>query len=412
MAAAQTGQARHLRKSTIDAAGYEGDGQSRCVLWDDDPHGLGLRVYPPNSTGGSRKSFVLAYRFKGRKRLIVLGRYGSDMTLAEARDAAHDNLRLAREGVDPLVVKQRKVQGSSLRDLKTKYVEEHAKPHKRTWRDDERRLDRFIPTAWLSRDVTDISREEITSLHQRIGAKTPYEANRLLEVLRLMFKLGRLWGFLPQGSDNPATDIRKFKETKRKVWLKPEELPMLVRAIDGEPNIYARAAVWLYLLTGLRKSELVNAKWDDIDWNRALLQLPETKAGEEQTVVLNAAAIAILQTLPRDSGNPHVLPGSKTGRPVTNIDKAWRRIRTAADLEHVQLHDLRRTTGSWLSQEGIDLNTIKDALRHANISTTLTYARLGADPARKAMEAHGVKVLAAAGRDKPGEVVTIRREHK
>ena len=62
-----------------------------------------------------------------------------------------------------------------------------------------------------------------------------------------------------------------------------------------------------------------------------------------------------------------------------------------------RVHDLRRTLGSWMSQASIDLNTIKEALRHSSISTTLTYARLGADPARQAMEEHGRRVMEIAG---------------
>ena len=71
-----------------------------------------------------------------------------------------------------------------------------------------------------------------------------------------------------------------------------------------------------------------------------------------------------------------------------------------AGLVDVRLHDLRRTVGSWMSQAAIDLNTIRDALRHASISTTLTYARLGDDPAREAMEEHGRRVMEIAGRQR------------
>ena len=66
----------------------------------------------------------------------------------------------------------------------------------------------------------------------------------------------------------------------------------------------------------------------------------------------------------------------------------------------MRLHDLRRSVGSWLSDSGIDLNTIKDALRHADIGTTLIYARLSADPAREAMEAHGKRIMEIAGRQR------------
>jgi integrase len=66
-------------------------------------------------------------------------------------------------------------------------------------------------------------------------------------------------------------------------------------------------------------------------------------------------------------------------------------------LADVRLHDLRRTVGSWLTQAQVDLNTIRSALRHASISTTLVYSHLGDDPARAAMEDHGRRVMEIAG---------------
>ena len=76
-----------------------------------------------------------------------------------------------------------------------------------------------------------------------------------------------------------------------------------------------------------------------------------------------------------------------------------------AGLESLRIHDLRRTTGSWLSQEGTDLNVVKHALRHGNIATTLRYSRLGEDAAREAIEQHGKRVLEIAGKRRPVEVV-------
>jgi len=63
----------------------------------------------------------------------------------------------------------------------------------------------------------------------------------------------------------------------------------------------------------------------------------------------------------------------------------------------LRLHDLRRTVGSWLSQGGVDLNAIKDTLRHQQISTTLIYAQLGEDAGRKPLEQHGEAIVKAAG---------------
>ncbi len=427
-----------LTKRAIDAFRYRGGWD---VRWDDEIPGFGIRVYP-----SGKKAFVLSYRTKGRKRLMVLGRYGADLTLDQARERAQKQLVKVRDGTDPLEERQRAAQGRTFGDLITSYIERHAKVHKKTWRDDEQRLDRHIPATWRSRKADSINRQEIAELHDRIGRRTPYEANRLLEVLRKMFNLAQVWQFVDDSASNPAEGITRFKERKRKRWVTPLELPAMAKAIDGEPNIYARAALWLYLLTGLRKGELTTAKWKDVDWEQGVLRLPETKSGEEQDAVLSAPALAILRSIPRLDGNPYILPGSKPRCHLTNIDRPWRRIRARAsvDLWHhsqdsqvsglverlswdlgkvpdaedvktaakreglelptglldARLHDLRRTVGSWMSNASIDLNTIKEALRHSSISTTLTYARLGADPARQAMEEHGRRIMEIAGRQR------------
>ena len=82
-----------------------------------------------------------------------------------------------------------------------------------------------------------------------------------------------------------------------------------------------------------------------------------------------------------------------------------RRVRQAAGVTDLRVHDLRRSVGSWMSQSGVDLNKIKEALRHASISTTLTYARLSEDAAREPMEEHGQRIMEAAGRKGPRSVI-------
>ncbi len=347
---------------------------------------------------------------------MTLGAHGT-LTLDQARKRARKLLSQVDDGRDPLAEKQRKAQGETFEDLTKKYIEDYAKgpqfpekPRKKTWKADENRLERHIPHGWKGRKVDDIARWEVERLHNQIGALYPYEANRLLSLLSKMFRLAKVWGFIEPTADNPVEGIERFKERKRKRWVKPEELPALAKAIDAEGNIYVRAVLWLYMLTGGRKKELLEAKWDDVDWPRGQLRLPETKAGEEQAVSLSTPALAILQALPRQEGNPHILPGAKKGRHLVNIDKPWRRIRKAAGLEDVRLHDLRRTVGSWLTQGGVDLNRVKDALRHANISTTLIYARLGEDAAKPVMEEHGRRILKAAGKHRPAEVVGLDRQ--
>ncbi|MCG8354699.1 MAG: site-specific integrase [Kiloniellales bacterium] len=412
------------------------------VRWDDELPGFGVRLFP-----SGRKSFVVSYRAGGRKRLMSLGGFGV-LTVDQARAMAREHLVTVSKGGDPLEEKRRAAQGETFGDLSEAYIERHAKPHKKSWEEDDRRLKQHIPAGWKGRRADKISGPDVARLHASIGARAPYEANRLLALLHKMFRLAPSWGFLPEGAPNPAAGITKFREKKRKRWVKEAEIPALAAATDQEPNVYIRAALWLYLLTGLRKAELLQARRTDIEWKERVLRLPDTKSDEEQFAPLSAHALAILQATPELNGNPYLLPSTikKRGH-LVNIDKSWRRVRqiatvilwaeseqtsvrrlvtdlrdaldrmptcdecmTAAkkiDLElptglmDARLHDLRRTVGSWLSQEGVDLNLIREALRHAEISTTLVYARLGRDPAREAMEDHGRRLMKIAGRTQP-----------
>ncbi len=394
--------ATKLTQRGIKSATYRGGWD---VRWDSAVPGLGLRIYP-----SGKKAFVLSYRAKGRKRLMVLGRYGADLTLDKARTKAGKERGKLGDGIDPLEEKRAAGRGKTFGELIEDFMERHVEAQGlKTAKAIRRRLERNVPASWKSRHADAIEGWEIEELHQRIGKTRPYEANRFLENLRTMYRHAPRWKYVDPSALNPTDDIKKFKERKRKRWVKPEELPPLAKAIDAEPNIYVRAAIWLYLLTGLRKSELLEARRDDVDWERGQLRLPETKAGEEQGASLSAPALAILQALPRQEKNPYILPGAKKGRHLVNIDKPWRRIRTAAGVEDVRLHDLRRTVGSWLTQGGVDLNRIKDALRHAKIETTLVYARLGEDAAKPVMEEHGRRILEAAGKHRPAEVAGLDR---
>ena len=287
-------------------------------------------------------------------------------------------------------------------DLCAVYLERHAS-RKRSGHDDRRRIDRYVLPKWNKVKVAAITRAEIASLHHKIGQRAPYEANRVLALIRKMLNCARQWGFVSEAHINPASGIQAHREKSRDRYVTPQELPRLAKAIDDETNVYARAALWLYLLTGVRKSELLGARWDDIDWDRKELRLGETKAGRPHYVPLSGPAIALLNDLPREEGNPHILPGAKKGRHLVNISKPWLRVRKAAGVEDVRLHDLRRTVGSWLAQAGNDLHMIGKVLNHSTVTTSAVYARFGQDMVHQALEDHGQRLMAAAGKQGGGE---------
>lgn len=146
--------------------------------------------------------------------------------------------------------------------------------------------------------------------------------------------------------------------------------------------------------------------------------MPETKAGRVHYIPLSAPALALLREVPRVEGNPFILVGrgprgasaeEKVAKPahLVNISQAWRRVRTAAGVADVRLHDLRRNGGSWLAQAGNSLHLIGGVLNHSNQSTMGLFARFGEDSVRAALEQHVARIMGAAGLAPTAEVSTL-----
>lgn len=395
-----------LTKKAIDSFKYEGDGSGQDIRWDAQIPGFGLRIYP---TG--KKSFVLSYRSDGRKHIMTVGRYGV-LTLEQARGDAKEKLVSVNKGKDPLEIRKMESQGETVKILCAQYLERHAKLKKKTWREDERRIDRHLIPAWGLKKAKSIKESDVSKLHFKIGKTAPYEANRVLALCSKVFELAKKWGFVPDNFKNPTIYIDKYTEISRERWVKPVELPKLAEAIDEEENEYVRAALWLYLLTGVRKSELLMAKWDDINFERNELQLEDTKAGRTHYVPLSSPALTLIKGIPRLDDNPYLLPGRRKGKHLVNISVPWNRVRKKAGTKDVRLHDLRRTVGSWIAQSGNSLHLIGKILNHSNASTTQVYARLTQDNARVALEAHGKQLMGIAGKVPIADVVEMPAKRK
>jgi len=393
-----------LTNKLLDCASYGGEGNSRHVLWDDVVPGFGLRIYP---TG--RKSFVLSYRVHRRKRLYTIGPYGV-LTVKQAREKARVLLASVLDGEDPAQNRRLKSTEKTFSELCDAYLEQHSKAHKKTWRDDERRISRRLKPRWGIRQVAAIYQTDVALLHHEIGQQYRYEANRTLELVKSIFTKAKVWGYLPRHSENPAAGVTPYKEKRRDRWLTAEEMPRVAKAIAAEPSVYIQAAIWLYLLTGVRKNELLSSQWVDVDLHRRELRLPDTKSGHTHYVSLSEPAKELLSQIPRIAGNPYVLPGQKEGQHLVNVDKPWRRIRKRAGCDDVRLHDLRRTVGSWLAQSGNSLHLIGRVLNHQQSSTTEVYARFAPDHLREAMDILGQQILEKAGKsDSKGLLPQISR---
>jgi len=265
------------------------------------------------------------------------------------------------------------------------YMENYAKPHKKTWRQDLRRLITHIIPVLGEMKLIDITQLDIVKFHSSFGSRN-YMANRCLEQLAKMFKLAVEWEQLPEWHKLPTAGVIYFPEVSRERFVTEKELGLLAHAINTTKSQHIRVLVWLYLLLGLRKTELLSIRWSDIDWELKELTIGETKNGHKHYLPLSNVAISLLHGLPRI--NKYVFPGNTINAPMTSFEKSWRSIKARAGLKDLRLHDLRRTVGSWLAQSGEPIELIGKVLNHKCHSSTLIYARFQNDDVKEALQKH------------------------
>ena len=168
---------------------------------------------------------------------------------------------------------------------------------------------------------------------------------------------------------------------------------------------FAAAALRLLLFSGCRLREILNLRWEHVDFERGLLFLPDSKTGRK-TVILNAPALAVLNELERIG--PYVVPGDDPQNPRPDLKRPWTAVTTQADLKGVRLHDLRHTYASFGAGGGLGLPIIGRLLGHSQASTTARYAHLDNDPLRRASEAIAGRIAAALDGNRKAPSVPLR----
>ena len=168
----------------------------------------------------------------------------------------------------------------------------------------------------------------------------PHQANRVLTLLSKMFTLAVAWRWK---NNNPAIGIEKYPEEKRERWLTEEELTRLWTALDSRSDCLAAYVYKFLILTGARKSEVLQATWNQFDLEKRIWTKPSHLTKQQEHVPLSEKAIEVLQSvkkrIPKES--LYVFTDSSEAKPLKKINIVWKTVLKEAKLSGIRLSDLR-----------------------------------------------------------------------
>jgi len=362
------------------------------TYWDETLKGFGLCVRP-----SGKKTFILKYRIgRGRSAPVRKQTIGTSsvITTEQARLRAKGFLLTASQGVDPF---EKSNQDTTIKEFCQLYIERHAKLKKKksTMIEDQRLIRLQIIPNFGKIKVTDLTRAMLIKHHEKLR-QTPYMANRFLALVSKMMNLAEKWEFRSLNT-NPCKHIDRNPEKAREVYLSLDQLErvgLAMRELKETENQYVLSAIKLLILTGCRKGEILNLKWDYINFKNSCINLPDSKTGEKE-IHLNPSAMSILQSLEKKSD--YIFVSRVQNKKITGISTTWKKIRKIADLTNVRPHDLRHTFATHAVNDGLSLPIIAKILGHKDLKTTQRYAHLHEDPVKKANNKVSLKLKKALG---------------
>jgi integrase len=435
----ERGRSARISKRTVDGAKPEA---ARYVLWDTDLKGFGLRVTPQGT-----KTYVARYRAGGGRagvlRQAVVGRHGP-LTADEARDEARLILASAAKGGDPQADRAKVRADITLADLCDLYLKEGVSTKKAsTVYTDKVRIERHIKpllgrkrvNAITSGDVErwmhDVaagktaasikpSRGQVRSGEAPKGTETRRRTDPIARggkgtAARTAGLLGGIFTFATKRGirpDNPTVGLERYRDRTAERFLSVKEMGALGEAMAASDaaggNTTATRIIRLLALTGARRGEIEGLRWSEVDADRSILRLADSKTGQK-VIPLGAAAMLLINDADRVKGSPYVFPATTDKeKHFGNVNKTWRAVRAAAGLSDVRLHDLRHSFASTGLASGQGLVLLGKLLGHADVKTTSRYAHLADDPVRTAADRIAGSISAALDGDESGEVIAFK----
>lgn len=260
------------------------------------------------------------------------------------------------------------------KDFGKEYLEKYAKVNKRSWLRDEisiAHLDEFFNGKSLS-EITPKDVESYKAHRQTAVGNTTI--NRELACLKCAFNQAIKWGYV---KENPVRSVKLFKENNQRVrFLEPQERDRLLAYCPS----HLKPIVITALNTGLRRGELLNLTWADVDFDRCIIRVSQSKSGEPRYIPMNNFLTETLQNVTKRVNSPYLF-GDESGTPYKSVKKSFNTAVKRAGIKDFHFHDLRHCFASYLIMSNVDLRTVQELMGHKGITMTLRYSHLS--PAHK-----------------------------
>jgi integrase len=323
-------------------------------------------------------TYVLKYRtLAGRQRWHTIGRHGSPWTPDMARTEARRLLVEVVSGGDPAGSKQDARKAETVADLCDQYLDAAKAGRVLTQRrnakkastlaTDASRVAKYVKPLLGSMRVASVTRADIERFQENVGGG----ASRTVGLLGGIFSFAIRRGMRP---DNPAHGVIRRADGQRQRRLSEDEYAALGNALRsmGEASIITTQAARFLALTGWRRGEMLNLKWNEADLVTRTARLSDSKTGASMRPLSNAAC-DVLRGMPRLGELAFPSPGN--GKPMRGFPKAWARIAKAAGLSpEITPHTLRHSFASVAADLGYSDLTIGAMLGHSKATVTSRYA--------------------------------------
>jgi len=407
----------------------------RATYYDETVQKLALRV-----TAAGSRTFYVVKRAGAEMVWLKLGTF-PDMTVERAREEAEKALGDFAADQNPATIRRARRQEMTVSEF---FDKEYNRRHLSKLRSGKRRANVFanhIRPQIGSKKLSDVDRQMVARILGEMDGNgyAGHTINHVRNLVSGMYRHAIEWGF---AEANPVSGIRGRKGVKRDRFMRGDELPRFFSSLAAEENETLRDYLLLSLLTGARRSNVLEMRWRDVQLDEGVWTIGRTKNDEPQNVTLSPEAIEILRA--REGCHADwVFPGRSKRGHMTEPKSGWKRILDRDELERIRakieaasgqvvnqqgsrsiavqlrgakaeverlgidvsderlpdlhIHDLRRTLGSWQAKTGASLVIIGKSLNHKSISATAIYARLDLDPVRQSVNTATAAMLEAGG---------------